>query len=436
MKKILTFVMLLVMVVTLFGLSTVEAATPSTLYLQPSSEWKADNARFAAYFFGNGEKWVDAVDSDADGFYEVAVPTGFSKVIFCRMTCDSLENNWNNKWSQTADLTIPTDGNDTYYVQGWDAGNWGTKVAAPEVITTVSLNGPVVAEGWSGKLMTDENADGIYELTIEVAAGTHEFKVVVNGSWFGNSGEINDTTGEYQWVMDGSDNCKLIATGGSYTFYYNVAENKLSVVKNVVVTVPTVSELLTLAYNEGTYTRNTHINLATENNEVKADFYQHFHNAQNGTNVFADRTTNFCGDYLYFEETGVGFGTKGENLTEFTWVNGEKTNEKVNANLPGMEEYFTTLFDFQTIEGWNLVDGVYVNTTEEAINAAVAFTAPGWNAPKNYMTYTQVTISYVDDSLVIGLWVSSQADATKLVEGHTTSGTNSLFSTATIKLAE
>ena len=51
--------------------ASAEAAT--TLYLTPNSNWKADGARFAAYFFGNGEKWVSMTDSDKDGIYEVAV---------------------------------------------------------------------------------------------------------------------------------------------------------------------------------------------------------------------------------------------------------------------------------------------------------------------------------------------------------------------------
>ena len=33
----------------------VDAATPKKLYLKPSSYWNQANARFAAYFFGNGE---------------------------------------------------------------------------------------------------------------------------------------------------------------------------------------------------------------------------------------------------------------------------------------------------------------------------------------------------------------------------------------------
>ena len=79
----------------------VDAATPATLYLSPGA-WSSDGARYAAYFFGNGEKWVSFADNNKDGFYEVTVPSGFSKVILCRMNGSNSTNNWNNKWNQTS----------------------------------------------------------------------------------------------------------------------------------------------------------------------------------------------------------------------------------------------------------------------------------------------------------------------------------------------
>lgn len=103
------------------------------LYLKPNANWKKDNARFAAYFFGNGDRWVDMTKSDSAGIYEVAIPTDktFSKVIFCRMNPNTTANNWNNKWNQTGDLTIPTDGKNLYTVKEntWDngGGTWSVK---------------------------------------------------------------------------------------------------------------------------------------------------------------------------------------------------------------------------------------------------------------------------------------------------------------------
>ena len=72
-------------------------------------------------------------DSDGDGIYEVIVPSGYPNVIFCRMNPSTTENNWDNKWNQTSDLTIPTDGSDFYILDegGWDngSGSWSTYVA-------------------------------------------------------------------------------------------------------------------------------------------------------------------------------------------------------------------------------------------------------------------------------------------------------------------
>ncbi len=110
--------------------------TANMLYLKPNSNWKVDNARFAAYFFGGtpGEKWVSMTDSDADGIYEVNIPEGYDygcSVIFCRMNPNTTANNWNNKWNQTSDLTAPTDGKNLYTVKEgtWDkgGGTWSVK---------------------------------------------------------------------------------------------------------------------------------------------------------------------------------------------------------------------------------------------------------------------------------------------------------------------
>lgn len=101
------------------------------LYLIPNTNWKIDNARFAAYFFGNGELWLDMTDADSDGVYECELPEGYPSVIFCRMNPNATANNWSNKWNQTADLTVPTDGTNCYTIPegSWDngEGTWSTK---------------------------------------------------------------------------------------------------------------------------------------------------------------------------------------------------------------------------------------------------------------------------------------------------------------------
>ena len=104
------------------------------IYLKPNSNWTQDNARFAAYFFGNGDTWVSMTDSDSDGIYECEIPAGYPNVIFCRMNPAITENGWTEGsplWNQSNDLTIPTDGKNLYTVAAgvWSKGegSWSTK---------------------------------------------------------------------------------------------------------------------------------------------------------------------------------------------------------------------------------------------------------------------------------------------------------------------
>ena len=90
------------------GVWSVYGRKVDTLYLVPGDGWATDGARFSAYFFnGSAYTWVSATDDDGDGVYEVTVPDGeWPNVIFCRMDGTTTENGWSNKWNQTADLTL------------------------------------------------------------------------------------------------------------------------------------------------------------------------------------------------------------------------------------------------------------------------------------------------------------------------------------------
>ena len=96
--------------------------TVAYLHLKPNDNWTTDNARFAAYFFGNGEKWVDLVKK-GDYYYTCEIPTdkNYPSVIFCRMNPTNKENKWENKWNQTGNLTIEK-GNNLYTIgnEVWD----------------------------------------------------------------------------------------------------------------------------------------------------------------------------------------------------------------------------------------------------------------------------------------------------------------------------
>lgn len=103
----------------------VPADTKDRLFLKYEG-WAYNGARFAAYFFESDETWV-SMERNV-GYYTVAIPDGYKgngtkgNLIFCRMDGGTTANNWNNKWDQTGDLTIPID-NKIFYNKPGDNQN-------------------------------------------------------------------------------------------------------------------------------------------------------------------------------------------------------------------------------------------------------------------------------------------------------------------------
>ena len=91
----------------------------------------------------------------------------------------------------------------------------------------VSLAGDF--NGWDGQPMT-WNSNG-YRYNVKLSAGTYKFKVIKDGTWLGNNGEIRDTTtttSDIGWEFaDWGGDCTLVATGGTYTFTFNFDTNML-----------------------------------------------------------------------------------------------------------------------------------------------------------------------------------------------------------------
>ena len=207
----MSIILVLAMVLAMLPMGAL-AADNTTLYLQPNENWLKDGARFAAYFFGNGETWVSMTDSDADGIYEVEAPAGYPSVIFCRMNPNASANNWKNKWNQTSNLAVPTDGTNLYSVApgSWDKGkgSWSTYTVGEEVTvptTVAKLHDYYLAGDFNDWNEWNEDyglklVDGVYTLTLELAAGLYTFKVT-DGTWT-NSWGLNGTDGNYEFVLD------------------------------------------------------------------------------------------------------------------------------------------------------------------------------------------------------------------------------------------
>lgn len=199
-------------------------------------------------------------------------------------------------------------------------------------------------------------------------------------------------------------------------------------------TLPTeLKSMFDTYYNGGTYVKGSQIFI--NKSAVEDDFETHFHNPKGGDNVILDRVTRYCGNYLYFVDTNVGFATSDEGeLVEFTYVEGQNYTSASTTNA--IEEAFVTLYDFMNdstlASGWELVGDKYVNTTAAVKKAAEAFTAPGWKSPDaNYTDYSQVVVYESEQELVIELYVYS---TNKGIVTTAADGEHCLFSKANVSL--
>ncbi len=136
-RKIIVALILVMTILMTMAMAVIPASAENIpggtkLYLVPNANWNQSNARFAAYFFGDGEAWVSMTKvAGESNLYEVTAPAGknFTNVIFCRMNPSASANNWDNKWNQTADLTFNGTSNCYTVKEGtWDSGGgtWST----------------------------------------------------------------------------------------------------------------------------------------------------------------------------------------------------------------------------------------------------------------------------------------------------------------------
>ena len=246
-RKALCLMLALVMVLGMFPALQANAADGTTLYLVPNANWKNDNARFAIYSWDTaGNTWSGMSDADGDGVYEGTVPAGHDNVIFCRMSPTATANNWNNKWNQTADLKVPTDGTNCYTVKEgtWDSGGgtWSTFAPEPEetepVVTEPVVTEPIETQpapagtyyvaGVAALCGSEWNAadpanklewngtTGLFEkVYTNVAAGTYQFKIT-DGTW------IN------AWGKDGQNYTFAVSTACDVTITFNATSKAVS----------------------------------------------------------------------------------------------------------------------------------------------------------------------------------------------------------------
>ena len=201
------------------------------IYLKPAggNGWADGNARFAMYVIDD-QTWYsmtkinDGDDDTGNDIYYCDIKPTYQNVIFCRMNPGNNTNNWDdaNRWTQTKDLQILEDcnlfdvaANASTQKQDLADGDW-MEYNAWQLVGSFSSWDPC------GNRF-DENSDGTYTYTIELTAGDYEFKLVRNGIWYGNNGDMerNGTgvqSGGWDMYHDAGD-CTLKADmTGNYIF--------------------------------------------------------------------------------------------------------------------------------------------------------------------------------------------------------------------------
>ena len=203
-RKILLAILVVMTLLVSMATITASAADGNTVYLETGS-WNVDNARFAIYTWDGGEQWFDMTDNDGDGIYECTLPAGISNIIFVRLSPDSA-NSWDNKWSQTADLTLSA--GDTFIIDNASgSGHWKSAGSGSGGNSGTTDNGTYTVAGfatlcgseWSTtdtyNDMTFNAETGLYEkLFTGVPAGYYECKVAADHAWANSWG---GTAGEY-----------------------------------------------------------------------------------------------------------------------------------------------------------------------------------------------------------------------------------------------
>lgn len=175
-----------------------EKAPNKTLYLKLGcNEWKAGNQRFVAVLKEPGEEQI-VMTKVSDDLYRVVVPSdkNYANVIFCKMSNNNEQFDWNNKDYQTDNLTIPTDGKMMYTVTEqvgtqYATGEWS---AAPDD-NSVTVTAPTNVANGTVTIGTDASTQELTTLTFtKGTAASFYVKATPNTGYTFKNWTVGETT--------------------------------------------------------------------------------------------------------------------------------------------------------------------------------------------------------------------------------------------------
>ena len=281
-----------------------------------------------------------------------------------------------------------------------------------------------------------------YELTSDTAVEKNE-KASINVLKFtditlkATANDGYEFAGWYDAETDGT----LVSSNLTHTIK-DVTEAKTYYAKfnSTVPEVPTVTELFTEYYNNGTYVKETVLNTNEFADEDVNDYFHAGAQVKYRQTTYAPGQLSMVTKATSEAEWGTHTSTYEDNgnggvdhLTD--GVKDYSVSGTVNGqDRSSVENWYVTLHDFVNTEltGWEYADGVYTLSlvdNELATKMAREFVAPMWletEEAKNYVQFDKLTVEEVGESLVMKLYVDS-TNSGQLVEGA-----NLVFSQATI----
>ena len=266
MKKITTFLLALLLVIPAMA---VNLTGGEVLYLKTngSTNWAADNARFAMYLCNgtSSAEWVDMTLVEP-GIYQGVVPSGknHKNVIFCRMNPSSSTNDWGNRWNQSGNLTY--DGTKNLFTpSGWDGATTTWSTYTPAVAEELVIPDGLFSynEGEIAVFFVNTTSWTIINAHVWGGAGDYT-------SWPGEAmtqvdGKVNDKYNCYKWVYDGAktaipggliimnaNNTNDCAGGGDLTFTNGGVYDGNGKLLTTIAPTPVVEPTITLSYSPET----------------------------------------------------------------------------------------------------------------------------------------------------------------------------------------
>ncbi|MCR5049969.1 MAG: chitobiase/beta-hexosaminidase C-terminal domain-containing protein [Paludibacteraceae bacterium] len=197
------------------------SVSAKTIYLNAGGNtlWDQGGAVFFAHSW-SGESYADAqMGLVTTGVYSAEIPDQNNSILFVRMPNGSTSLNWETKWNQTEDMTIPSD-KDCYTITGWgegegakSVGTWSTYSGPTTMDYYLAGSGFPNATWEAGQHLPMTN--GTISLT-GLAAGIYRFKVT-NNTWDVSLGyaavDASCSTPGYNSDEDANIVVKLAGTG-------------------------------------------------------------------------------------------------------------------------------------------------------------------------------------------------------------------------------